>query len=93
MYRQVHKYSEVTPWCTYALEHPISVGASSLSMEDLSRFMYRDVPTKQLFHGCVPHPDDTKLLFHVMKMMIAVYGQVVVIQHQLILPVVWRHAS
>ena len=28
-YQKIHKYSEVAPWCTYALEYSISVGVSS----------------------------------------------------------------
>lgn len=57
-YQRIHKYSEVAPWCTYALEYSISVAASSLSSEDLARFTYSDVPTKQLFDGCILHPAD-----------------------------------
>lgn len=37
------------------LEHQDSVAASSLTIEDLTRFDYRCVTTSKLFAGCVLH--------------------------------------
>ena len=59
-YKKIHDYTEEKPWCTYVLQHKISISASSLSCEDIQRFKYKTVTTVELFSGCKPDESDLK---------------------------------
>ena len=48
------------PWCIYMLEHPSTVAASSLGIEDLPTFVHRYVCNKQMFAGCLLEEDNLR---------------------------------
>ena len=59
-YERVHKHCEDEPWCTYVLRHNSTVAASTLTLEDLNKFVYSKVTTKKLFSMCQVENDDKR---------------------------------